>query len=159
MAATNQMGCPADVISYTVTVTNRTGADTTFDLTYTGNVWPVSGPATVAVANGASVDITVTHTIFILAPAGASDSFTVTATDQANPANVGTETVTTSASSGWAALPAMTTGVSRPSGAVVGGKFYVLGGESSGGYQGFVQIYDPVTNLVHLRGDYAHAGE
>jgi len=41
----------------------------------------------------------------------------------------------------WVVIPSMPTAVSRPAGAVVDGKFYVLGGEP--GYTG-VQVYDPV---------------
>lgn len=149
IAATNQNGCPGEVVSYTATITNRSGAATTFDLTYAGSVWPVSGPATVGpIADGASADITVTHTVDPMAADGATDSFTVTATDQANPANTASKMVTTTVGSVWAALPAMTTGVSRPAGAAVDGKFYVIGGESTGGTRyGYAQVYDPATNL------------
>ena len=46
----------------------------------------------------------------------------------------------------WVVIPPMPVGASRPAGAVVDGKFYVLGGEETGGTRtGHVQIYDPDT--------------
>lgn len=138
-------GCPGEVVSYTVTVANRSGAAATFDLTYAGNVWPVSGPATVGpIADGASADVTVTHTVDAMAADGATDSFIVTATDQANPANTANATATTTAGANWFALPNMGSGKSRPAGASVNGLFYVIGGEAQ---DGIVQVYDPATDL------------
>ncbi|HNQ78693.1 MAG TPA: putative Ig domain-containing protein [Acidobacteriota bacterium] len=145
VGVTDGHGCAGETVSYTVTVVNRTGATATFDLTYSGYVWPVSGPATVGpLADAVSVDITVTHTIDPMAADGATDSFTVTATDQSNPANTGSDTATTTAGSVWSALPDMASGKSRPAGASVNGLFYVIGGESQ---DGITQIYDPATNL------------
>ncbi len=47
----------------------------------------------------------------------------------------------------WTVLPSASTGVSRPAGAAVGGYFYMIGGESTGGGRlGLVQRYDPAAN-------------
>lgn len=47
----------------------------------------------------------------------------------------------------WVALPPSPVAVSRPAGAVVDGKFFVIGGEESAGERnGYVQSYDPVSN-------------
>ncbi|MCP4539523.1 MAG: PKD domain-containing protein [Chloroflexi bacterium] len=46
----------------------------------------------------------------------------------------------------WIVIPSMPAGVSRPTGAALDGKFYVIGGEESGGARnGYVQVYDPNT--------------
>jgi len=63
------------------------------------------------------------------------------------PPAVGTQGATVTRSDPWVALPACPVGVSRPAGAVVGDRFYVVGGEESGGIRtGYAQEYDPVTN-------------
>jgi non-specific serine/threonine protein kinase len=59
------------------------------------------------------------------------------------PPAVGTQGVTVTRNNPWVALPACPHGVSRPAGAVVGDRFYVVGGEPRDGY---VQEYDPVAN-------------
>ena len=81
-------GCPGTVVTYPFTLTNRTGGSATFDLTHSGNNWPVSHPATVGpIADGASANFDVTHTIPAGTAPGLSDSYTVTATDQVVPGN------------------------------------------------------------------------
>jgi hypothetical protein len=45
----------------------------------------------------------------------------------------------------WVAIPPCPEGVSRPAGAVVDGRLFVIGGQSSGGFLGYVQEYDPAT--------------
>lgn len=46
----------------------------------------------------------------------------------------------------WSGLTSTPQAVSRPAGAEVGGKFYIIGGESSGPtFLGQVQVYDPAT--------------
>jgi hypothetical protein len=62
------------------------------------------------------------------------------------PPVVGTQGTTATRNDPWVAIAACPVGVSRPVGAVVGDKFYVIGGEESGGIRtGYVQVYDPVS--------------
>jgi len=74
-------GGPGTTVTYDLTLTNQTGQEDTFDITY-DFVWPTTGPATVGpVANEASQ----TFQVEVAIPPGAqcvdSDLATVTATD------------------------------------------------------------------------------
>ena len=60
------------------------------------------------------------------------------------PPVVGTHGTAVTRSDPWVALPACLHGVSRPAGAVVGDRFYVIGGEPRDGY---IQEYDPVSMM------------
>lgn len=61
------------------------------------------------------------------------------------PPEVGTQGATATRSDPWVAIPACPVGVSRPAGAVAGDRFFVIGGEESGGVRnGYAQEYDPV---------------
>ena len=46
----------------------------------------------------------------------------------------------------WRTISPNPIGVSRPAGAMVNGRFYIIGGESSAGWEGRVQVYDPATS-------------
>lgn len=89
----------------------------------------------------------VTGIVVLVVGAGASN---VLATDADNgtgvalPPAVGTQGATFTDNDPWVALPACPHGASRPAGAVVDGRFYVIGGEPRDGY---VQEYDPGTGL------------
>jgi N-acetylneuraminic acid mutarotase len=64
-----------------------------------------------------------------------------------SPPAVGTHGTTVNRNASWVALPACPVGASRPAGAVVGDRFFVVGGEETGGARtGYVQEYDPVAN-------------
>jgi N-acetylneuraminic acid mutarotase len=87
----------------------------------------------------------------IVVLAGLTIASTTLATDADNstgvatPPAVGTQGATFTDNDPWVALPACPVGVSRPVGAFVGGHFFVIGGEESGGIRsGYAQEYDPV---------------
>ncbi len=61
---TAQTGARGDVVDYTLTISNNEATASTYDVTYSGNSWITSGPATVGpVPSGASQDFTVSVTI------------------------------------------------------------------------------------------------
>ncbi|MCP4896173.1 MAG: hypothetical protein GY906_04290 [bacterium] len=79
-------------------------------------------------------------------PGYAADPVADNGTTVADPPPVGTMGDVETLNNPWVTIPACPVGVSRPAGAVVGGIFYVIGGEESGGARsGFVQAYDPTT--------------
>jgi hypothetical protein len=92
---------------------------------------------------------TVTHLgmVAILFLAGGSAVLATDAdngTSVADPPAVGTVGDSNTRNDPWVALRPCPYGVSRPAGAVVGGHFYIIGGEPRDGY---VQEYDPGTGL------------
>ena len=80
-------------------------------------------------------------------PCGAVDNAADNGITVATSPPEGTVGTTEGRASPWAALPPSPVAVSRPAGAVVGGRFFVIGGEESGGARnGYVQAYDPISN-------------
>ncbi|MEW5765981.1 MAG: Kelch repeat-containing protein, partial [Acidobacteriota bacterium] len=143
-AATAQAGCIGSPVVYNLTLANYTGADATFDLSYTGNTWPVAGPATVGpVADGASADFSVTHNVPASALPGQIDPVTVTATDQANPATFDSLALSTTAVDVLVGEGPPSPGVHMDNVvAAYGGRLFNVAGHGSGGA---VDIYDPAT--------------
>jgi len=93
--------CPGETVTYPFKLFNYTGSSTSFDIGVSGNSWVVSAPTSVGpVADSGSVSFNVSHTIDAGAAGGASDTPTVTATDQANSANNDSLVLTTTALSG-----------------------------------------------------------
>lgn len=74
------------VVSVTLNATNLSGADETFDLTYTGSTtWTINGPATIFVADGATTSFIFTVTIPDDAACYAANEIEITGTGQASP--------------------------------------------------------------------------
>jgi hypothetical protein len=141
----NQQGCLGFPVSYGLTLVNNTGAEATFDLTYTGNLWPANGPVSVGpLADGASADFTVTHDVPFGAVPGTVDTLTVTATDASNPGTLDSVALTSTAVD-----VQVGSGPDSPSVhmdnvvAEYGGRLFNVAGYGSGGA---VDIYDPATN-------------
>ena len=66
----------------------------------------------------------------------------------ATPLQAGVRAESAERANPWVAVPPCPEGVSRPAGAVVSGKLYVIGGESLGGAGlGYIQEYDPITQI------------
>ncbi len=66
----------------------------------------------------------------------------------ATPLQAGVRAESAERANPWVTVPPCPEGVSRPAGAVVSGKLYVIGGESLGGARlGYVQEYDPITQF------------
>jgi len=92
--------CEGTQKGYALALTNNTGSNGTFTLTYT-SVWVISGPASLTVANGATGNFNV----FVDVPCGsASDTATIAAAG--NGANASATVTTTPATSGWIAAAA-----------------------------------------------------
>jgi len=92
--------CEGEDVAYTLSLYNNSGADGTFDLDYT-SVFPISGPASIFVANATAQDFDVTVT---LPCGGQSDTATIVASGNgySDPA-----TITTNLSAGgWGTVPA-----------------------------------------------------
>ena len=84
----------------------------------------------------------------MVVPAGAGDAEADLGTTSINPLKAGARAGTPELADPWVTVPPCPEGVSRPAGAVVSGKFYVIGGESTGGARfGYVQTYDPATGM------------
>jgi hypothetical protein len=92
--------------------------------------------------------VSVVLAVAFVAPCGAADQaadngFTVST----SPPEGTVGAVASTEATPWVALPPAPVAVSRPAGAVADGKFFVIGGEESGGLRsGYVQEYNPVTN-------------
>ena len=82
-------------IAYTLTIINSLGYDESFDISY-GSVWPTSGPASVAVPDGDSVDFVVTVTTPVDANCYAADTALVTATAAGDPTDFKTANLNSS---------------------------------------------------------------
>ncbi|MEW6758171.1 MAG: kelch repeat-containing protein, partial [Acidobacteriota bacterium] len=144
-ATTAQQGCLGFPVAFNLTLTNNTGADATFDISYAGNTWPVAGPATVGpVTDGASADVSVTHSVPALALPGQIDPVIVTATDQANPATFSSLPLSTTAVDVLVGEGPPSPGVHMDNVvAAYGGRLFNVAGYGSGGA---VDIYDPATD-------------
>ena len=93
---TRRTGAPGAQVSYRVRVTNQGNDTDTFDVTVTGNEWPVSTPATVGpLGAGMYEDIDVTVDIPASATPGESDVATVTVTSQGDLSQSAGVTLTT----------------------------------------------------------------
>jgi hypothetical protein len=93
------------------------------------------------------VVLAVAWSVAFAPPCGAADLAADNGITVATSPPEGTVGATEGRASPWVSLPPSPVGVSRPAGAVVDGKFFVLGGEESGGARnGYVQEYDPVSN-------------
>jgi uncharacterized repeat protein (TIGR01451 family) len=144
------IGCGEQEQVHVFDLLNYTGADGTFDLTYsvpTMNGF-LSGPANIFVPNQTSAPITVTLTPNCVLPGilvqGQIDvvgnGFNDTATIDKTVVQAGLEA--------WEPLaPINGLGRSRPAAVGVNGKVYVLGGEISGGRANTVEEFDPATGL------------
>ncbi|MBN1661846.1 MAG: S8 family serine peptidase [Anaerolineae bacterium] len=88
-----------DTVTYVLEVSNQTENGDTFDLTYSGNIWPTTVPAAVGpIAAGASMTFSVEVQVPITAVVPFGDLLVVTATSQINPnmlddATIRTQTV------------------------------------------------------------------
>jgi len=79
-------------------------------------------------------------------PAWAGDTDVDVGTTSITPLQAGARAGTPELANPWITVPPCPEGVSRPAGAVVEGKFYVIGGQDIGGvHLGLVQKYDPDT--------------
>lgn len=139
-------GCPGETVNYPFTLSNFDNAAHSFMVDYSGNLWPFAGPAAVGpIAGGGNAPFTVAHTIAPTALPGQTDTLTVTATAQDNPAITTARTVTTQVATGVS----ISSGPPSPNvhmdhgAAFYGGELYVIGGLNSGGS---VDIFDPVAN-------------
>lgn len=74
----SQTGYPGEVVTYTLRLTNTGDIADTFDITNTGNVWPVVVPPRVTLTATAAADVTVAVAIPASAPVDVSDTVTVT---------------------------------------------------------------------------------
>jgi subtilisin family serine protease len=82
-------------IAYTLTIINSLGYDESFDISY-ASVWPTSGPASVAVPDGDSVDFVVTVTTPADGNCYATDTALVTATAASDPTDFKTANLNSS---------------------------------------------------------------
>jgi len=96
-ASQSGSACEGTQKGYALSLTNNTGSAGTFTLTYT-SLWTISGPASLTVNNGQTVQFNV----FVTVPCGSpNDTATITASGNSNTASA---TVTTSAAAdGWIA--------------------------------------------------------
>ena len=94
---TTLSGVRGATVTYPMTITNNTGGAVTYNMTYTGFVWPTAGPATVGpVGSGSSANFNVTVQIPWTIGQCQTDGATVTATDPAVPATPHSLNITTS---------------------------------------------------------------
>jgi hypothetical protein len=144
-ATAAKQGCEGSDVTYTLTLTNYTGADATFDLSYS-SIWPISGPATLFVANMASANFDVVVSI----PCDeTSDVATVTASGaDFSDSSTLTTSVTAGGFTAWESIDAISSlGRSRPAAAAVDGKVYLFGGEITGGREDTVEMFDPAVGV------------
>ncbi len=144
-SSTAGQGCPGYPIPYAMTLVNHTGAETSFDITYWGNSWPVSGPSTVGpLADGASANFTVMHHVPFGTVPGTLDTPSVGATDASNPGTSDSVALTSTAVDAR-----LGSGPNSPAAHMdnlvvsYAGRLFNVGGYGSGGA---VDIYDPATN-------------
>jgi subtilisin family serine protease len=96
------LGDPCDQIQYDVTLTNETGQSDSFDITYSGHSWPVSGPTVVGpVASGGSETFQVDVTIPCDAVCPDCDEVLIEAQAQASPVASDTATIETCVGEDW----------------------------------------------------------
>lgn len=146
------LGCPADVVSYDLSVLNGTTTAQPFALTYTGNVWTVTGPATTGtLASGGEETITFTHEVPLAALPGDVDTVTVTATGTV--ANSATAETVVPVVAGWGDLADLDP-PGRPTRAhstvYYNGKLYKIGGY---GYLGTAQGARPWVDIYDIASD------
>ncbi len=86
-------------VAYAVTLSNNTGSTDTFSLSYTpgANNFPISGPASLSVADLASGAVNLTVTVPAGTPVGTEDLGTVTAVAQSSPSLTASATMRTQA--------------------------------------------------------------
>ncbi len=127
-------GCEDETVDYTLDLFNDSGSDGTFDLSY-NSVFPISGPASIFVANGASASFTVSVTV----PCGGTmDTAFVTANGNGF---VDSATVTTSfAPQRFIAEPGSPIPTFYNAVITYNGKLYDVAGLY--GNSGYVQIWD-----------------
>jgi subtilisin family serine protease/N-acetylneuraminic acid mutarotase len=95
-------GNPCDVLHYSVTLHNSTGLSDSFDISYSGHTWPVSGPSLVGpVADGAETTFQVDVTIPCDAACPDCDQVVVDAVAQASPVASDTATIETCVGEDW----------------------------------------------------------
>jgi hypothetical protein len=143
--APTKEGCEKTDVTYTLTLANHTGTDATFDLSYASS-WTISGPANLFVAN---MDSATFDVVIHIPCGGVSNGATVTASGNGY-SDISTLTTfkTAGGPTEWESLaPINGEGRSRPAGAVVNGKVYVLGGEIPSGRADTVEEFDPATGL------------
>jgi hypothetical protein len=105
--ADSRTGSPGDTVNYRLWVVNNGALPDTYSLTYVPTTWMPSGPASVSVAAGNYVEITVAVTIPASAVAGDNNIVTATAASQAEPGVSDSATLTTTVSqstSYWVSL-------------------------------------------------------
>ena len=140
-----KQACEGGFATYTLSLANYTGADATFDLSYT-SAWEVIGPASLFVADMTSVDFDVT----ILIPCGGVDDMATVAASGGgySDSSILTTSVTAGGFTEWEAIDSINSvGRSRPAAAAVGGKVYLFGGEISGGREDTVEMFDPAVGV------------
>ena len=139
----SEQACEKADATYTLTLGNYTGTDGTFALSYASS-WPISGLAQVFVPNMASTNFDVS----VHVPCGEfSNGASVTASGNGFS---DTSLLTTITKFGgfkeWEEIaPINEPARTRSAGAVVNGKFYVLGGQTSEGRANTVEEFDPST--------------
>jgi subtilisin family serine protease len=96
------LGDPCDEVQYDVTLTNETSQSDSFDITYSGHSWVVTGPALVGpVASGGSEIFQVTMTIPCEATCPDCDEVLIEAAAQASPIATDTATIETCIGEEW----------------------------------------------------------
>ncbi len=122
---------PGDTVDYTITIVNNTGADDSYDLTYTGNDWTTTGPGNSGtIPDGGSADIDISVTIPPDAiPFEDNDIVTVTATGVTFPGNTDSAEIETFAVPLWEVKADMPSpGRYRLGSTAWGDYMYILGG-------------------------------
>jgi len=146
-AAQSAVACPNDVVPYQLDVFNGTATAQSFALSYTGNLWTVTGPAaTSTLPSFGGETIGFTHTVPGTAIMGDLDTVTVTATGTQSDTATATSMVPVVA--GWGDLANLAP-PGRPtrnhSTVYYNGKLYKIGGYD-GAARAYVDIYDIATD-------------
>jgi hypothetical protein len=142
----SQKDCEKSDVTYSLNLANSTGANATFLLTYASS-WPVSGPGQLYVPDGSSANFDV---MVHIPCGGVSDVTTVTATGNGFTDSSALTTYPQYIGfTDWEDLaPINGFGRSRPAGAAVNGKIYVIGGEIPGGGRAdTVEEFNPSTGI------------
>jgi subtilisin family serine protease/N-acetylneuraminic acid mutarotase len=111
-------GAPCAWVDSTLTLINNIGFEETFDVTYLDYTWEVQGPASVGpVADGASLDFTVSVSVPCDAGCFEEDTVLVEVEAQSAPIYTDSATITTRSGGAW---------VEQPNAGSVGG-YYMMG--------------------------------
>jgi N-acetylneuraminic acid mutarotase len=150
-------------VTYTLSLTNRSGQTNHFQMSSAGANWPttITPSETGDIAADASTPVTVTVLIPSSASLGASDVVSVTAAGQLpNPGQFYGETVLTTTAGIWLRQTNMPLGRSRAAAVAFSpnGRVYVVGGEYNNGDTNMpVEEYDPLVDTWASRAN-LHTG-